>query len=391
MENFTHNQLLPGNKSLSVHKASVCIQSAKSGGFSIVELLIAVTIGLVILSGVINVVLKSKSNKSMQDEINFIQDNARFVVETLSAEIRMAGYMGCASPSTSMIANSIDDNFFNFVSTGGLEGYDGQTSVAGFPQPLRTQATVGSDAFIVRRGDSDELAVESHVAAAATISLYGQHNYPPGTPLLIADSNCRYVGLFQVSAPNANSLPASKIVHNTGSGTNNCTKIVRGSFVCNASCGPVSCNGYGTTTGSYGPGSKVMRFISRAYFIGPSNVYTGMPALKRQSLVMETSLTTRSEEIAQGVEDMQLLYGVDTNTDGDVNQYRTAAQMDVDGNSVVDGSDWDKVKSVRIALIFRSQNPVAPSNQTQVLNGVTYNDRYLRQAVTSTVAIRNRM
>lgn len=378
------------SKAKSTFYAPGCV-AKPAQGFSIVELLIAVTIGLIILSGVINVVVKSKTNKLQQDEIAFIQDNARFVVETLSSEIRMAGYMGCASPSSSLIANSIDGNFFNFVSTGGLEGYDGQTSVAGFPDPLRTQAKVGSDAFIVRRGDSDELSIESHVAASATIALYKQHNFPPGTPLMIADANCRYVGLFQVSAPNANALPASKIVHNTGSVTSNCTKIIRGSFVCAPSCTAVSCNGYGTTTGSYSPGSKVMRFISRAYFIGPSTVIADTPALKRQSLVMDTTLTTRSEEIAQGVEDMQLLYGVDTNADGDVNQYRTAAQMDVDSSGAIDGKDWDKVKSVRIALVFRSQNPVSPSNQTQVINGVTYNDRYLRQAVTSTVVIRNRM
>lgn len=363
--------------------------AADTQGFSLVELLVAVTIGLIILSGVVNVVLGTKANKEQQDEITFIQDNARFVVETLSNEIRMAGYMGCASPSTAMIANSIDTGYFGFVSMGGIEGFDGQTSVASFPTPVQPLASVGSDAFIVRRGDSDELAVESHVAASATIGLYKQHSFPPGTPLMITDANCSYVGLFQVSAPNANALPASKIVHNTGSGTNNCTKIIRGSFVCDASCKAVSCGGYGTTTGSYGPGSKVMRFISRAYFIGPSNVLTGMPALKRQSLVMETALTTKSEEIAQGVEDMQLLYGVDTNADADVNQYRTAAQMDVDGNGVINNTDWDKVRSVRFALVFRSQNPVG-ANQTQVLNGVTYNDRYLRQAVNATVLIRNR-
>ncbi|HMY40126.1 MAG TPA: PilW family protein [Marinagarivorans sp.] len=382
----TRINYLPKHSSFS-HPAS----AANAQGFSIVELLIAVTIGLIILSGVINVVVKSKTNKMQQDEVAFIQDNARFVVETLTSEIRMAGYMGCASPTTSLIANSIDGNFFNFVGTGGIEGYDGQTSVAGFPSPLNTLAKVGSDAFIVRRGDSDELGVESHVAASATISLYKQHSFPPGTPLMIADANCRYVGLFQVSSPNANALPANKIVHNTGAVTSNCTKIIRGSFVCTPSCTAVSCNGYGTTTGSYSPGSKVMRFISRAYFIGPSTVMADMPALKRQSLVMDSTLTTRSEEIAQGVEDMQLLYGVDTNADGDVNQYRTAAQMDVDGSGAIDGKDWDKVKSVRISLVFRSQNPVAPSNQTQVINGVTYNDRYLRQAVNSTVVIRNRM
>jgi type IV pilus assembly protein PilW len=360
-------------------------------GFSIIELLIAVTIGLIILSGVINVVMGAKANKVQQDEVTFIQDNARFVVETLSNEIRMAGYMGCASPDVAMIANSIDNNYFGFIGTNGIEGFDGQAGVGGFPLPVRAQASVGPDAFVVRRGDSEEFAVESHVAASATIGLYKQHSFPPGTPLMIADANCAYVGLFQVSAPNANALPASKIVHNTGSGTNNCTKIIRGSFVCNASCTATSCGGYGTTTGGYGPGSKVMRFISRAYFIGPSNVLTGMPALKRQSLVMQATLTTLSEEIAQGVEDMQLLYGVDTNADGDVNQYRTAAQMDIDGNSVIDGTDWNKVVSVRIALVFRSQKPVSTANQTQVLNGVTYNDRYLRQAVNATVVIRNRL
>ncbi len=368
-----------------------CSGGANARGFSIIELMIAVTIGLIILSGVINVVLKSKGNKLQQDEIAYIQDNARFVVETLTSEIRMAGYMGCASPGTSFIANSIDGNFNNFVGMGGLEGFDGETSVTGFPEPLRAQAEVGSDAFIVRRGDSDELGVTSHVAASATISLHKQHSFPPGTPLMIADANCRYVGLFQVSSPNASSLPASKIVHNTGAVVSNCTKIIRGNFVCNAACTATSCGGYGTSTGAYSPGSKIMRFISRAYFVGPSTVIADVPALKRQTLVMKSTLTTQSEEIAQGVEDMQLLFGVDTNADGDVNQYRTAAQMDVDSSGAIDGKDWDKVKSVRIALIFRSQNPVSPANQTQVLNGVTYNDRYLRQAVNATVVIRNRM
>lgn len=372
----------------SLNSRSIAIRSTH--GFSIVELLIAVTIGLIILSGVLNVVLGSKTNKAQQDEITFIQDNARFVVELLSNEIRMAGYMGCASSGTAQMANSINDGHFGFLSMHGLEGYDGDASLGSFPAPMQTLATVGTDALIVRRGDADELSVESHNAASATIALYEQHSFVPGTPLMIADANCRYVGLFQVSSPNANSLPAQKIVHNTGAVTSNCTKIIRGNFVCNASCGPVSCSGFGTATGTYGPGSKVMRFISRAYFIGQSNVMTGMPALKRQSLVMETALTTRAEEIAQGVENMQLLYGVDSNADGDVNQYRTAAQMDVDGNSTIDANDWDKVKSVRIALVFRSQNPVLPSNQTQVLNGVTYNDRYLRQAVNSTVVIRNK-
>lgn len=359
-------------------------------GFSMVELLIAVTIGLVVLSGVLNVVLGSRANKTQQDEITFIQDNARFVVELLSNEIRMAGYMGCASSGTAQMANSIDDGHFGFLSMHGLEGFDGDTSLGSFPAPMQTLATVGNDALIIRRGDADEFSVESHNAASATIALYEQHNFIPGTPLMIADANCRYVGLFQVSGPNESSLPAQKIVHNTGSVTSNCTKIIRGSFVCNPSCGPVSCSGFGTATGSYGPGSKLMRFISRAYFIGESNVMSGMPALKRQSLLMETALTTRSEEIAQGVENMQLLYGVDSNADGDVNQYRTAAQMDVDNNGVIDANDWDKVKSVRMSLVFRSQNPVLPSDQTQVLNGVTYKDRYLRQAVNSTVVVRNK-
>jgi type IV pilus assembly protein PilW len=362
-----------------------------AAGFSIIELMVSVVVGLIILAGVVQVVIGAKDRRLEQEEVAFIQDNARFAVETLSADIRMAGHLVCAGMDSAQVANSINGSFNGFVGLGAVEGYDGSATVSGFPSPINARAKLGTDAFIVRRGDTDsELTVKSHNAASATIDLYGMHKFVPGTPLMIVDANCRYVGLFQVSGPAAASLPAGKIVHNTGSGTNNCTKIIRGKFVCAPSCTAVSCGGFGTTTGAYSSGSKVMGFSARAYFIAESVLYPGMPALMRQTLSGGAPSNTKSEELAQGVEDMEILYGVDTDADGEVNQYRTALQMDVDGSGAITSSDWDKVMSVRLSLVFRSQNPVHRSNQTQTLNGVTYNDRYMRQTVNSTVQIRNR-
>ncbi len=361
----------------------------KQSGFSIVELMIAVVIGLIVLAGAIQVVINTKQNRIEQDEVAFIQDNARFAVELISNEIRMAGYMGCASPASAQTANSISDSLGGFIGFGGIEGYDGETSVSGFPTVINTVAKVGTDALIVRRGENrGELSVKSHNTSAATIHLWAQHSYPRGTTLMITDASCRNVGLFQMSAPN--SVPADNIVHNTGSVTTNCTKSVKAdtSFVCTSACTALKCPTSATV--GYGAGSKVMSYSGSAFFIADSALYSGVPVLKRQVVDIAATGGTRSEELALGVEDMELQFGVDTDADNDVNQYRKASQMDVDSNGTINSADWDKVKSVRVSMTFRSQNPVLSANQSRLLNGVTYNDKYLRQAVTFTVAIRNR-
>ncbi|WP_455208147.1 PilW family protein, partial [Kaarinaea lacus] len=105
--------------------------------------------------------------------------------------------------------------------------------------------------------------------------------------------------------------------------------------------------------------------------IGYNNA--GEPALFRQTLGNAASMTV--EEIVEGVEDMQLLYGEDSDNDGTPNRYIDSATV----------ADWNNIVSVRIELQVRSMEDNVAAKLT------AYGDRKLRRTFTTSIAIRNRV
>ncbi|MEE1559038.1 MAG: PilW family protein, partial [Arenicellales bacterium] len=97
------------------------------------------------------------------------------------------------------------------------------------------------------------------------------------------------------------------------------------------------------------------------------------------------------DELVEGIENMQVLYGEDTDAniegaDGD----RTANRYVPFGT---DGLDMDRVVSVRISLLVRSLNDnltTNPSPYTYDSTATTPADRYLRKVFTSTITLRNK-
>lgn len=124
------------------------------------------------------------------------------------------------------------------------------------------------------------------------------------------------------------------------------------------------------------------RYAKNLYFIQND-------ALVCRTLAEDDS-TIAEAAIVQGVENMQLLYGEDTNAaDGVTNatKYVTAGNV----------TDWNSVVSVRLGLLVSSQNVISTSDdavayellgQTQI---AAANDKLRRRAYSSTVVIRNRM
>jgi len=369
---------------------SLMVIGGRQRGLSVVELLISLVIGMAVIAGSIQVVVSSKRSFMDQDEVTFIQTNARFAMDILGKDIRMAGYLGCATQKSVQLANSIDNDGDGYVSLHGLQGFEGESGVAAFPSDFKASATTGTDAVLIRRAGDTELDVKSHNGHSAEIGLWDNHSYDKGSTLMIADASCRNVGLFEVSGPSG--LPAHHIVHNKGgaAGSGNCTKVIKGNFVCLPTCTATKCDGYEAAAGSYGPGSKVMEFVAHAYYIGESDVMPGMPALRRQVFNANGPASTSSEEVALGVEDMEILYAVDSNSDGDVDQMRKASEMDLNGDGTISHAEWDQAISVKISLVFRSQLPVLPIAEKKTLAGTEYNDRFMRQVVNSTIRIRNR-
>lgn len=69
----------------------------RQSGFSLIELMIAMTLSLMLLGAVIQVFLSSKLTSELSDDISRIQENGRFSLEFLSRDIRMAGYSAVES------------------------------------------------------------------------------------------------------------------------------------------------------------------------------------------------------------------------------------------------------------------------------------------------------
>jgi type IV pilus assembly protein PilW len=88
--------------------------------------------------------------------------------------------------------------------------------------------------------------------------------------------------------------------------------------------------------------------------------------------------------MVEGIEAMQIRYGIDTSNSLTVGNY-------VDASGV---TDWSRVISVSIALLIRSVEPTSPSNESRTYqllttSVTTANDRYERTLYVTTVALRN--
>jgi len=116
----------------------------------------------------------------------------------------------------------------------------------------------------------------------------------------------------------------------------------------------------------------------------------GEPALFRQEYDADGTTDDR-QELIEGIEEMQILYGVDTTGDDHPNQYMTADLISTDFSVPI---NWDEVMSVRLMLLVRSLSAfVVEAPQFITYNGATYTapDRRLYQVFTTTIALRNRV
>jgi len=89
-------------------------------------------------------------------------------------------------------------------------------------------------------------------------------------------------------------------------------------------------------------------------------------------------------EIAEGVENIQVLYGLDNNADSRVDQYVNATKV----------GSWNNVISVQLAILVRSLRDVKTKAETKKYklldsNTITTNDKYQRAVFSTIVRLRN--
>lgn len=364
-----------------------CMQSNKQRGFSIVELMVALLLGLFLVSGVTAMYISSKQSYRMTDNISRLQESLRFSLDFMSSDIRMAGYMPCRFPP--LTRNAIDNadtgsnawflDYFNF----GVRGYEG--SAGGFPTDLPAVGTnagdrvAGTDAIVILKASLYTSSLSSHDATANTFTLqsnFTDSDFERGRIGIVCDP--RQAAMFQVS----NAATGLKTVS-----YNNAANILPGNDA-----------GVITNIGNYGADAQIAAYEPVVYYIANSTQNPAIRSLKRQNLVARASganeiAEMQEEELLEGVESMQILYGEDTlNNDLVVDRYVTA-------DNVV---NWQNVITVRIGLLMASGEQVTTQADTTTYNvaGTLISDtsapahagdRRLRYVANTTINLRNRV
>lgn len=123
-----------------------------------------------------------------------------------------------------------------------------------------------------------------------------------------------------------------------------------------------------------------------SFYIQGTGANSGSLECSSEIIKSDSTSTTSSQPLVEGVEDMQILYGVDNDSDGIADTYLTAAS--------VSATQWPNVVVVRIAALFTTVNRI-PTTTTQsfpMLDAGTtsYTDGLRRQLFTATINLRNK-
>ncbi|HEU4781278.1 MAG TPA: PilW family protein [Steroidobacteraceae bacterium] len=338
----------------------------RQGGFSLVEIMVALTLSLILLAGVLAVMYSSKVTYAENERVGRLQENGRAALELILRDLRGAGFPGCAQPInglfdiTNTLANPTAVAWNLAQPVFGFEGAGGVWAPA-LDAVLIPGATINNDIVVVRTipTGSPSMRVSAVVNPTGPILVDKEVSelLTVGAPAIISD--CGNASIFVVNQfnPGGGNISAT-IVRNIGGGPpGNATDDLGATFA---------------------PGARVSPILSIAYYVAPNAAGTG-PALWR---VMSNGAP---QEIIPGVEAMQIRYGVDTDGNMTINDY-------VNANLV---ADWSQVISVSLAMLVRSGEATSPTVDSRVYTLLDtallpFNDRFQRALFTTTVTLRNR-
>jgi type IV pilus assembly protein PilW len=367
-------------------------------GLSLIELLIAMVLGLSLATGVVQIYVGTSTTERDQDARLRIQENGRFALNFLGNETRMAGYLGCqGSIQGSSVNNTLNGPPATLQPGTGIQGWEADgtapgeinnsaanvatvssataewaTGGAGFNIP-DVQAVPNSD--IVRLwggwGNSGTVSDVDNSGADPIIQAEASVGIAANDFLIISD--CEQVDFVQACAVAPTGGAATTV-----------------DITLSTACAP---GNVGTAFVTSVAPAEVIRLEGSLYYVGKRDNDANNPPSLFRSVLANDGTAGPGEELIEGVESMQLLYGVNTDQDirATVDTYLTADNV----------TNWDEVISVRVALLLQSpEDGTVPSPQPYIFDGVTYDggagngelpvDERVRRVFTTTISLRNR-
>lgn len=384
-----------------------------SQGLSLIELMIAMLIGTILMLGLLQVFSASRASYQLSEGLSRTQENGRFAIDYLQRDIRMAGHFGCVNDQAhaQQSPSGLDTTFGADAEEGlqfavSIRGYEatgtapGATGVA-----ISENPTAGSTAFTPVLPAEIADATDNRIAGSDIIAL--RYFAPEGVPIT-AIAGSGGAPTFSFDAARWDVLRSG--VDNPGLfGVADCMNAT------------VFEAGEGSTTGmivmdddapeNETPFSKVFtagqamlyRAESVVYYIGLNDDANPRPALYRVRFRTTPGgeLESDQQELVEGVENLQLLYGQDRELNaanpptGYVDRVGTATTV----NAVTPADNsWRRVGLVQVGLLTASDSRAASAQAEAAVSpsslGVGFtlpDDGRYRTVYQSTVALRNRL
>jgi type IV pilus assembly protein PilW len=345
-------------------------------GLSLIELVIAMALGLVITVGVLQVLSGTQETERYTRAVGSLEDASRIAMQLITNDFQMGSYYGCVDPEKSpprVIANGAPVNAAGFTQRA-VEGWEFSTSWSGSsttnPTPSGSSPIANSDVFRVLRASSGKMELANDVPVGGPVELVdGSLSFSDDDLVLITD--CENSDLFRVSSVTDAAVgpPATPLTLTFTSADNTPASL----------------------SVEYSDAfAEVLRFFSRLYFVAD----TGRDDVQGNDIFA----LYRSEqggtplEMVEGIDNMQIRYGTEV-SGGNIN-YRDADAV----------SDFADVDFVQVSLLV-SSDPVLldPDTSSYAVTGgyiepdtatgsaPKYNsNRRIRRTFTRTIDLRNR-
>ena len=321
-----------------------------SKGVSLIELMIALLIGLILIGGVIQVYISNYQATRTISGFSSQQENSRIALHVLTRAIQMAGHYGSIANSDISILGTLnltgiggcDQAWLVDVSKPiqGFEGASDSASVSNLPSNCipSDQYVANSDILVVRYGSTTELTA-------------------------ISDLN------------------ANKIYLRTSAGSGlSGGEILKGS----------SKNATQLGAGVDGVGIYNYEYKADVFFLRPCSALNGSSCSDGINTLVRyriSGLNLTAEAIAEGVEQFQVEYGEDTDNDKIADNWNGASGV----------SNWSNVVSTKINLLIRSEQidgQVNDTNNYEMVSGFTFTPnseqkKYHRKLFSKAVQLRN--
>lgn len=336
----------------------------RQSGFSLVELMVGMVLGLMLIAGAVSIYLASKRSYLEVEQVGALTESARFAEQIVGESLRHLGFLGelpanKISVDAALAATSITGDC-NTPTSAKAKAYD--------LSRLAYAATVDSSnnalgCITDGMEDTDVLVIKRVVARPYTAGpRVRDPNDPPGATI---------------------DTPSTLDAGRTYVMTNNVTGILfEGST-------PPS-----ITSGGEVPGGSAWEYQYEVFYIRDTDPLSteDTPYLSRRVLAYNTSTSSmefQTEDLAEGVENMQLLFGYDSDGDGEADTY--------DDPPGPGSAAWDDVVSIEVFMLIRSATSDAQYTDTKTyqMGGDPndpvgpLNDNYRRLISHASVSLRN--